>query len=122
MLGIVVDPVPLALVPPMVVVGEVFPIDGVVPEVVFGVVPDVVFGVVPEVVPGVVPVVLLVAPGMVVVVEAPGTVVGAVDGVHRPEVVEVPVAVPTDDEPMVLPVGFVDVLGVVELTGHVVEV
>lgn len=47
------------LMPPMLEVGEVLPIGGVVPGVVLGVVPGVVLGVVPVVVFGVVPVVVL---------------------------------------------------------------
>jgi len=57
----------------MFVVGEVFPMGGVVPGVVLGVVPGVVLGVVPVVVFGVVPVVVL---GVVLVV-----VVGIATGV-----------------------------------------
>lgn len=124
-LGDVVEP---ELMPPMVVVDDVFPIGGVVPLVVFGVVPDVVFGVVPELVLGVVPVVLVEpaaedeAPGIVVVVDAPGVTVGEVEGVHKPDALEVVAPLPPDELPIVLPVGFVDVLGVVEVTGHALEV
>ena len=65
------------LVPPMFVVGDVFPIGGVVPGVVVGVVPLVVFGVVPVVVFGVVPVVVLGKVLVGVVVVAGVVVVGA---------------------------------------------
>ena len=115
------------VMPPMFVVGDVLPIGGVVPVVVFGVVPGVVFGVVPDVVLGVMPDVALVgatvgeagvAAPRELLVAVPGVTVGDVDGVHRPEVVGVVVLLPTDVLPMVLPVGFVDVLGVVEATGH----
>lgn len=124
---VVLGDVVVEFMPPMLVVGVVLPIGGVVPVVVLGVVP--------EVVPGVVPVVVLVAPivdevpGVVVlgIVDAPGVTVGDVDGVHSPELVdaellEVDVPVPTDEVPIVLPVGFLDVLGVVELIGQGVDV
>ncbi len=107
----------------MLVVGEVLPIGGVVPVVLLGVVAGVP-GVVPVVefgvVAGLVGVVAGVVdePGIVVVVEVLGVVAGAVDGVQSPELDEV-VALPVAaDVPIVLPVGLVDVLGVVELTGH----
>jgi len=117
---VVVVPVDVPeVMPPMLVVGEVVPIGGVVPEVVFGVVPEVVLGVVPVVV--LVPDGLFEeAPGSVVVVEEPGVTVGEVDGVHRPEVVEVVALLATVEDPVVLPVGLVEVLGVIDPIRQVV--
>jgi hypothetical protein len=109
------------LMPPMLVVGEVFPIGGVVPVVVLGVVPLVVFGVVPVVVFGVVPVVVLGVAPVVVVVVVLGTLLVALGGqtVLPPAVL--------GDEPGMVALGlFVDgldvlAIGEVEVTGHEAE-
>lgn len=87
--------------PPMFVVGEVFPIGGVVPGVVLGVVAGVVLGVVPVVVFGVIPGVVL---GIVVVVGAV-LVLGTLLGVDGGQIV-LPVEV-LGEEPGMVALGLV---------------
>ena len=104
--------------PPIFVVGDVFPIGGVVPGVVLGVVPGVVLGVVPGVVLGVV----VVAP----VVGIAAGVLGGQTALELAGVVdEVPGMVALGlfgDGLAVLIVGELEVAdGVVDVTGQVVE-
>src|SRR5689334_21281597 len=102
--------------PPMLVVGDVLPIGGVVPGVVLGVVPGVVDGVVPGVVLGVVPV-LVVGTATVLGGQTLLVVDVVVDGV--PGMLALGLA---EEGLEVLIPGELDVVGgVVEVTGHVVD-